>query len=467
MKTYISLFAILFFLVVNASAQTICLGNYVWWDMNDNGKKDGNEFGSSGLTVKLYQDNNEDGIADAGFTTLTTTTDGNGYYLFPNLAPGKYFVRLNAGYGHYKTTLYGGDPDNNIDGDNNGHTQNLSNYYIYTQTIQLSSNAEPDGSGATNTNTNNTVDMGIWKGNGLGDFVWLDINSNGSQDTGEPGIANVTVRLKDVNGNVLETTTTDSKGYYGFHDPANYGTTNYQVEFVAPAGYVPTVANSGADDKDSDVIGGVISNITVPIGEWNHSFDAGFRPLNGTLPVRLYSFQAYVINQKAELKWMSDYEKDAAHFEVERSTDGRNFQQIGIVMAANSGDNRSNYQFADAITATKEMVYYRLKMVDINGSFEYSEVKMIRTKSTQQNAISIQAYPNPVVSDLRVTIPQAWNNKKVTYQVIAANGLIMKTFERANSSQTELINMSSFANGTYIIKVVCDGQITQQFIVKQ
>jgi hypothetical protein len=466
MKTYISLFVALFFLSVTASAQTICLGNYVWWDMNDNGKKDGNEFGCAGTTVKLYKDSNEDGIADAGFTTLTTTTDGNGYYLFPNLAPGKYFVRVNAGSNHYKTTVYGGDPDNDIDGDNNGYTQNLSNYYIYTQTFTLSPNAEADGSGANNTNTNNTVDLGMWKGNGLGDFVWLDLNSNGAQDSGEPGIANVTVRLKDANGNVLATTTTDSKGYYGFHDPANYGTTNYQVEFVTPAGYSPTTANNGTDDKDSDAVGGVISNITVPIGEWNHSFDAGFRPLNGTLPVRLFSMQAYVVNNKVELKWISEYEKDAAHFSIEKSTDGRNFQQIGIVMAVNSSDAKTNYQFSDPINSQKGMFYYRLKMVDINGSFEYSDVKMIRN-NIEKNAISIQAYPNPFVSELRVTIPQTWSNKKVTYQVIAANGLMLKTIEKVNSSQTEVINMSAFASGTYIVRVVCENESTQQLIVKQ
>jgi SdrD B-like domain/Secretion system C-terminal sorting domain len=467
MKTFTSILVALFFLSATASAQTICLGNYIWWDMNDNGKKDGNEFGTGGLTVKLYQDNNEDGVADAGFTTLTTTTDGNGYYLFTNLAPAKYFVRLSAGYGHYKTTVYGGDPDNDVDGDNNGYTQNLTNYYVYSETVSLSLNAEPDGNGATNTNTNNSLDMGIWKGNGLGDFVWLDMNGNGAQDDGEPGISNVTVKLKDINGNVLATTITDSKGYYGFHDPANYGTTNYQVEFVTPAGYTPVTANAGADDKDSDAVGGVISNINVPIGEWNHSFDAGFRPLNGILPVRLYSFQAYIVNSKVELKWMSDYEKDAAHFAIEKSTDGRTFQQIGIVMAANSNDVNSSYQFSDNVNSEKGIFYYRLKMVDINGSFEYSEVKIIRTKSNRQNGISIQAYPNPVVSQLRVTIPQTWSNKKVTYQLIAANGLIVKAIQRTNSSQTELIDMNNFANGTYIVRVSCENESTQQLIVKQ
>lgn len=468
MKTLTSLITAFFLLSATASAQTVNLGNYIWWDMNDNGKKDGNEYGTGGLTVKLYQDNNEDGIADAGFTTLTTTTDANGYYLFTNLAPAKYFVRLNAGYGHYKTTVYGGDPDNDIDGDNNGYTQNLSNFYVYSQTITLAPDLENDGNGNTNACINNTLDMGIWKGNGLGDFVWLDINQNGAQDSGEPGIKNVTVKLKDAAGNLLETVTTDEKGYYAFIEPSYYyGTTSYQIEFVTPPGFTPATANAGADDKDSDPVNGVISNITVPNGEWNHSFDAGFRPMNSILPVHLTIFQAYTNNNKVELKWISDYEKDAAHFAIEKSTDGKEFRQIGMVLAANNSEEKNNYQFSDIITADKGLLYYRLKIVDINGSIEYSEVKIIRLKNSGQSGVSIQAYPNPVVNQVRVSIPQTWSNRKVTYHVTGTNGLIVKTIQRTNSSQTEVIDMSNLPGGTYIVQVVCENERAQQLVVKQ
>ena len=103
MKTF-TLLAVCLFANFTATlyAQTLNLGNTVWWDLNDNAKKDAGEPAASGYAVKLYQDNNEDGVADAGFTTLITTTDVDGKFLFTNLASGSYFVRVSAGYSHYK-----------------------------------------------------------------------------------------------------------------------------------------------------------------------------------------------------------------------------------------------------------------------------------------------------------------------------------------------------------------------------
>ncbi|MBL0146475.1 MAG: hypothetical protein IPP48_12760 [Chitinophagaceae bacterium] len=273
----------------SAISQTVGLGNFVWWDLNDNGSRDSGEPVASGYTVYLYQDNDDNGIADAGFTTKTTTTNYNGEFSFTGLAAGKYFVKLYAGYSHYKTTVYGGDPDNNIMGDNNGHTQDLATTEIFTQTITLATGTEPDGTGATNTNTNNTIGIGMWKANGLGDMVWIDNNGNGIYETGEPGLPNVTVKLKNSTGGLLATTTTDAEGKYYFYDPMGYyGTNDYQVEFVTPDGYSPTTCNVGGDDElDSDPVNGTISSINVPMGNWNHSFDAGFKP-NTILPVKLY-----------------------------------------------------------------------------------------------------------------------------------------------------------------------------------
>ncbi|MBL7727121.1 MAG: carboxypeptidase regulatory-like domain-containing protein, partial [Dinghuibacter sp.] len=261
-------------------APKVSLGNFVFIDRNDNGifETANGDFGLDGITVVLYRDNDDNGVAD-GAAVASTTTTGGGFYSFSNLLQGKYFIQLeNLPSWAFMTTVNGGDPDNNIDNDNNGLTHNVAGGIIKGGTIELTAGSEPDvavdGDG---TSGNRTYDFGLFKTNGLGDYVWVDNDGDGFQDAGEPGIANVTVRLKNSAGTVLATTTTNSEGFYFFYDPAQYGTFTYTIEFVTPAGYVPTVSNAVGDDtKDSDPINGQIINVNVPNGVWNHTFDAGY-----------------------------------------------------------------------------------------------------------------------------------------------------------------------------------------------
>jgi len=79
----------------------------------------------------------------------------------------------------------------------------------------------------------------------IGDFVWNDLNCDGIQDSGEPGIAGVTVTLKDLaSGTVLATTTTDASGFYWF---ANLCFGDYRVEVTTPSGFTPSPVGVGSD----------------------------------------------------------------------------------------------------------------------------------------------------------------------------------------------------------------------------
>ncbi len=83
----------------------------------------------------------------------------------------------------------------------------------------------------------------------LGNQVWLDADSNGVQDYGEPGVGGVCVNLYDADGGLLEKSTTDSNGYYGF----NVEPGMYTLAVLLPDGMQFTQANVGDEDHDSDV----------------------------------------------------------------------------------------------------------------------------------------------------------------------------------------------------------------------
>ena len=188
-----------------------------------------------------------------------------------------------------------------------------------------------------------------------------------------------------------------------------------------------------------------------------------------TLPVKLASFTATLNNNsKVDLKWTTASEINVSHFTVEKSFDGINFSEAGLVFAYGSANDNTNYSFADNLGNTSAtVIYYRLRIVDMDGKAEYSEIRMIRLGKGKENTISILAYPNPVVNELRITIPATWQNKAVTYQVYSINGQVVNSKQTGSSSQTETINMSKLAPGIYIIKVICGSEIAQERVVKQ
>ena len=189
-----------------------------------------------------------------------------------------------------------------------------------------------------------------------------------------------------------------------------------------------------------------------------------------TLPIKLSAFNAVLNNnsKRVDLSWTTEYEKNVSHFVVERSIDGVNYTDAGMVFAYGNTTDSKNYSMHDNITNLQAtVIYYRLRSVDIDGKNELSTIRVIRIGKSNESNVSILTYPNPVTNDLRITIPANWQNKKIVYEVFNTNGQVTKRVETGNSSQTESINISNLAPGYYIVKVTCNNEVAQQRVVKQ
>jgi SdrD B-like domain/Protein of unknown function (DUF3048) C-terminal domain len=112
----------------------------------------------------------------------------------------------------------------------------------------------------------------IKSGTLLGNRVWLDANGNGIQDPGEEGIGGVCINLDDANGNLIQQTTTDSNGYYGFNVQSGE---DYTIEFVKPDGMEFTQSNVGDDDHDSDADPSTGKTKLIHVTADDLSWDAG------------------------------------------------------------------------------------------------------------------------------------------------------------------------------------------------
>lgn len=186
------------------------------------------------------------------------------------------------------------------------------------------------------------------------------------------------------------------------------------------------------------------------------------------LPVKLASFTATLNNNNADLRWTTASEINVSHFTIERSFNGNEFSEAGLVFAKGELSSKTDYSFSDNLAGTSAtVVYYRLRSADNDGKTEYSQTRMIRISRQKETGISILAFPNPVTSELRVTIPASWQNKMTVYEVYTISGQAAKRTQTTSSGQTETLNVSALAPGIYIVRVTCDGHTAQQRIVKQ
>ena len=213
------------------------IGNYIWKDVNDNGKQDSGEVGVVGVILQLLQ----------GATVLATdTTDANGLYGFPNLSAGTYQVKILV------TSLPAGCV---ISSKSNaaGVADSLDSDFDPTTALSQTVTITPSGTGIAKDNP--TIDGALYSPLGsIGNFVWKDTNNNGKQDSGEAGQAGIIVQLLQ-GSSVVDEDTTDVNGFYSFN---NLTSDTYQVKLLLtslPAGCVisskPNAAGV-ADTLDSD-----------------------------------------------------------------------------------------------------------------------------------------------------------------------------------------------------------------------
>ena len=256
------------------------LGNRIWEDngagtagIANNGILDGSEPGLSGRIVRLYN------ASDLVTVIDTTTSDSLGYYRFDDLVPGDYVVEVAVPVGYIPSTTNGGDPDNNIDLDNNGVSVVAG--YARSNAITIEStpseptndddpSADSEIGEAPDAYSNRTLDFSFFKPYSLGNRVWNDngggapaLINNGLRDIGEPGMSGVLVRLyQDTgtpdgipDGSALAFQVTDANGYYRFDDLV---AGNYIVEIVPPVGFVSSSGSTGDNNVDNNDNGAVI-----------------------------------------------------------------------------------------------------------------------------------------------------------------------------------------------------------------
>ena len=165
----------------------------------------------------------------------------------------------------------------------------------------------------------------------------------------------------------------------------------------------------------------------------------------GTLPLSLISFsgKADALGKSVDLKWTTTNEVNTLKFEIERSIDGKIFNKIGEIKAKNiSGQNQ--YSFTD-YSPSNGLAYYRLKQLDQNGQFTFSEIVFIDIKNKQ----TLNVYPNPVKDGFTVNHEDA--KQGASLKIIGLDGKLIFQRKLISGAQSDDVDTKILQPGQYIL----------------
>lgn len=182
------------------------------------------------------------------------------------------------------------------------------------------------------------------------------------------------------------------------------------------------------------------------------------------LPVELITFSANLQNDYIRLMWATAYEEDNAGFEIQRSFDGKSFETIAFVDGNGTTLEKQEYFYDDEILGTGQQYYYRLKQIDYDGQFEYSEI-ITATLEAETSQVS-NFYPNPTNGVVKLDYT-AEVSKELTVTVYNVTGQALKTTTRTITAGINNLgfDFSDLPKGNYFVKLQAGEAIEYQKLV--
>jgi len=216
--------------------------------------------------------------------------------------------------------------------------------------------------------------------------------------------------------------------------PKNSPSTAYETPaFTYTCGGVYTVAVTRYTASNGECQGGTCGTVITQVGG----------PAGVILPITLRSFSGVRKGNSVELIWKSESEINALEYQLERNT-GNGFTKVNTVSAKN--DLSLTAYGATDNNASAKISEYRLKMVDKDGSFKYSNVVAIKGTGA---ASEFTVYPNPISKGSTAIVKIADVTDATSLSVIDYTGKLIKQLPTSSST----INISNLQPGSYLIRI--------------
>lgn len=278
-------------------------------------------------------------------------------------------------------------------------------------------------------------------------------------------------KVLNVNGNFTSTSTSHLEIVTAGNVPnsiAVNGKTSLAGEIVIkfdPA-YIPTIGDVFEIITSTGEISGTFTNITLeglPAGMvWQTNYNTNstsFKIVSATpLPVKLISFYAKAQDNQVQLTWQTSSETNSDGFDIERSENGKDFEKIGFVKTESQNGNSNEklgYSFTDE-TPIEGNNFYRLKQIDLDGKFVYSQIKSVKIEG--QNSLKI--YPNPASDFIYI---KTFGQKIKSVELLDAKG---SSIYKSNNTENK-IDINNKTAGIYFLNIEkVDGKLVVKKVLK-
>ncbi len=186
--------------------------------------------------------------------------------------------------------------------------------------------------------------------------------------------------------------------------------------------------------------------------------------IKSVLPIELSMFKGINEDCDARLIWSSENEENFSHYEIQRSKDGKEFSPIGRIKGIAGQFSGQNYQYLDKLVG--ESNYYRLKMIDLDGQFEYSPIVQVDI-DCDETIEEIFLYPNPVgflQNELNVKLKTIEGPRLFIIYDILGNVIKSMNFKMKKDWNIIQIDISDLPAGSYVLRL-SDQEIGQPFVI--
>lgn len=470
---------------LNTAGLNIISGT-VFSDENQNQSQNGSESGVANATIRLYDDADCDGQIDAGESILaTTTSNGNGEYSF------------NSTFG---ITVEQRISQSSDDADESTLSLTSSDLDIAQSAVALRF-------------TQLEIPQGATISSAYIEFT-AEANKSGSYSVTIEGVDvdNASTFSASQNLGALARTTQNEtmSGSSSWTLDETYNSpslVSIVQEIVNRSGWASNnamafIINTGSGDRDaysydndagkaprliveytpsnkcyiSEVVtssiaqGGSLTTASIQTASFTSSgnTDSGndFGVYYAPLPVELVSFTGSAQNGQVELEWLTANEINNDRFEIEWSREGQEFSMIGTVNGNGNDPDGESYEYVHNTPSTVN--FYRLKQVDFDGTFAYSDVVKVEVEKSSQD-VQLSVYPNPFNTELNVSF-NSETDQVITINLLSSDGRTVYSEERQvfEGEQNVLLQVdNSLEPGSYLLQVQTTSGTTTKRVIKQ